>query len=141
MAAGAILQNRLEATLPASVLRQFPDRSNLVYGVIPAISDMSQPLKHQSQDAFLYSMRLVWIVMAACSALGLLSVFLVKDLPLARTVDTKWGLRETRDKTSTREAGEVDANPKADVPLIFIAKCLRSHRPCLSGITRSNNYA
>ncbi|KAJ7472001.1 major facilitator superfamily domain-containing protein [Mycena latifolia] len=94
VAASAILQNKLESTLPGSVLQQFPDRANLVYGVIPAMSDMPQPLKRQVQDAFLESMRLVWIVMAGCSAVGLLSVFLVKDIPLARTVDKKWGLKE-----------------------------------------------
>jgi hypothetical protein len=94
------------------VLQQFPDRANLVYGVIPTISGMPQPLKRQVQDAFLDSMRLVWIVMAGCAAAGLVSVFLIRDIPLARTVDKKWGLKEKEAKNSaTPSTGDVEKKP------------------------------
>ncbi|KAJ7719955.1 MFS general substrate transporter [Mycena metata] len=92
--AGSVIQNKLSGTLPKSVIRQFSSPSDLVYGVIPEISTMPEPLKLQVQDAFVESIKLVWIIMASLCAIGLLTVCLIKDIPLSRQVDKKWGLRE-----------------------------------------------
>ncbi|KAJ7749595.1 MFS general substrate transporter [Mycena maculata] len=99
-----ILQNELRTHLPSSVLAQFADASDLVYQVIPQISGMAEPLRREVETAFLLSMRLIWIVMAALSGLGLLCTLLIRDIPLARTVDSKWGLQPKPAPKSTPAA-------------------------------------
>jgi len=104
--AGSIIENKLLSTLPRSVIQQF-DHSSLVYGVIPEISQMAEPLKDQVKDAYVESMRVVWIVMTALCAVGFFTVFLVEDIPLSRKVDGKWGLRTAeKGKTEKTELGE-----------------------------------
>ncbi|KAJ6586307.1 MFS general substrate transporter [Mycena vulgaris] len=88
-----ILQNQLRTHLPASVVTQFAHASELVYQIIPQISGMAPPLRREVETAFLLSMRLIWIVMAAICGLGLACTLLIRDIPLARTVDSKWGLQ------------------------------------------------
>ncbi|KAJ6586264.1 MFS general substrate transporter [Mycena vulgaris] len=90
-----ILQNQLRIHLPASVVAQFAHASDLVYQIIPQISVMAPPLRREVETAFLLSMRLIWIVMAAISGLGLVCTLLIRDIPLARTVDSKWGLQRS----------------------------------------------
>ncbi|KAJ7709506.1 MFS general substrate transporter [Mycena rosella] len=102
---GAILQNQLRMHLPSSVIAQFPDASDLVYQVIPAISGMVSPQKEETEMAFLLSMRLIWIVMAALCGIGLLCMAFVRDIPLARTVDSKWGMQPRASSTSVRISG------------------------------------
>ncbi|KAJ7738146.1 MFS general substrate transporter [Mycena metata] len=89
--AGSIIQNKLSKSLPTSITEQFSPAS-LVYGVIPEIARMPEPLKSQVQNAFVDSMRLSWIVLAALCGVGFLTVFFIKDIPLNRQVDKKWGL-------------------------------------------------
>ncbi|KAJ6552814.1 MFS general substrate transporter [Mycena capillaripes] len=88
-----IVQNQLRSHLPASVLIRFAGAPDLVYEIIPEISAMAPPLKREVESAFLLSMRLIWIVMAAMSGLGLMCTLFIKDIPLARTVDSKWGVK------------------------------------------------
>ncbi|KAF8988319.1 hypothetical protein BDZ89DRAFT_974929, partial [Hymenopellis radicata] len=54
------------------------------------------PMKMQVQQAFQDSLNLVWIVMEAASAVGLLSFFAMRDLPLQNTTDKKWGISESK---------------------------------------------
>ncbi|KAJ7480175.1 MFS general substrate transporter [Mycena galericulata] len=91
---GTIIQNELRHSLPASLLAQFPQDSEIAYSIIPQIPLMAQPLKGDVQQAFRDSMRLAWVVMEAVCAVGLLTFFFMKDIPLGRTTDKQWTLKE-----------------------------------------------
>ncbi|KAF7368499.1 MFS general substrate transporter [Mycena venus] len=88
--AGAILQNSLQTRIPASLISSLPPAEEIAYTIIPLISSMPQALKTQVQDAFLQSLRNVWIAMAILSGIGLCTLVLIKDLPLRTTTDKKW---------------------------------------------------
>ncbi|KAF7339985.1 MFS general substrate transporter [Mycena venus] len=105
---GTILQNRLRHSLPASLLSQFPENTEIAYSIIPQIPEMSEPLKGDVQKAFLDSMRLAWVVMEAVCAAGLLTFFFMKDVPLRRTTDKQWSLAE-KVKSGTQPDAKVPA--------------------------------
>ncbi|KAJ7183444.1 MFS general substrate transporter [Mycena filopes] len=115
--AGSIIQNKLSKNLPSSITEQFNTPADLVYGVIPEISRLPQPLKGQVQDAFVESMRLVWIVLAALCGAGFLSVFFIKNIPLSRQVDKKWGLVE---KQAQKDAELVEKGPAPAVAVALV---------------------
>lgn len=98
--AGTILQNDLRRRLPESVTSSYSSRTSLVYKVISTISSMSEPTKGEVRQAFLESMRTVWIVMAALAGVGFLTFFGTKDLPLHTKTDKKWDMQQTKDKTA-----------------------------------------
>ncbi|KAJ6604262.1 MFS general substrate transporter [Mycena vulgaris] len=102
---GTILQNRLRHSLPASLLAQFPENTEIAYNIIPQIPQMVEPLKGDVQKAFLDSMRLAWIVMEVVCAAGLVTFFFMKDIPLGRTTDKQWTLRE-KNKPGTESSGK-----------------------------------
>ncbi|KAJ7084976.1 major facilitator superfamily domain-containing protein [Mycena epipterygia] len=111
-----IIQNQLRSHLPPSILTEFEHSSDLVYQIIPQIAGMAPALKREVETAFLLSMRLIWIVMAAISSLGLLGTLLVRDIPLARTVDSKWGLQAKSapvGSNSTPAAAELEKTVEA----------------------------
>ncbi|KAJ7204692.1 MFS general substrate transporter [Mycena pura] len=105
---GTILQNRLSHSLPVSVLSQFPANTEIAYNIIPQIPEMPQPLKGDVQKAFLDSMQLSWIVIEAICALGLVTFFFMKDIPLSRVTDTQpeWTLKEKNKPAADSEATE-----------------------------------
>ncbi|KAJ7983254.1 MFS general substrate transporter [Mycena polygramma] len=88
--AGAILQNSLQTRIPASVISSLPSGTEIAYTVIPLISSMPQALKTEVQEAFLQSLRHVWIAMAVLSGIGMCTMVLIKDIPLQSTTDKKW---------------------------------------------------
>ncbi|KAF5341380.1 hypothetical protein D9758_012263 [Tetrapyrgos nigripes] len=90
---GAILQNGLRSKLPSSVLSQFPEGTDLAYGLIPQIPNMEEQLKTEVRSAFLYGMRNAWIVMVVLSGVGFLSSILVKDMILSNSTHKKWNLK------------------------------------------------
>ncbi|KAJ7573933.1 MFS general substrate transporter [Mycena floridula] len=93
---GVILQNTLPRYLPAAVMSQVPNGESLAYRIIPIISTLPEPLKTEVKQAFLRSMRVIWIVLEGICTVGLLSLFIMKDVPLRNTVDKKWGLSEQK---------------------------------------------
>ncbi|KAJ7143490.1 MFS general substrate transporter [Mycena crocata] len=106
---GTILQNKLRSSLPVTLLGQFAENTEIAYSIIPQIPSMPQPLKGEVQQAFLDSMRLAWIVMEVVCAAGLVSFFFMKDIPLSRTTDKQWTLKDKTNKNETRvkiEGGE-----------------------------------
>lgn len=62
---------------------------------------MAEPLRSQVQDAFFQSLRFVWIEITALCGVGLLSFFAMKDVPLRKSVDKKWGISKVKDSTET----------------------------------------
>ena len=55
---------------------------------------MQHPLQLEVRQAFQKSMHLVWIVMEVACAIGLLSFFAMRDLPLQNTTDKNWGIKD-----------------------------------------------
>ncbi|KAF8058204.1 MFS general substrate transporter [Lyophyllum atratum] len=91
---GTILQNALKRYLPSALLLQFPEGAEIAYSIVPTIPTLSEPLKHEVQDAFLRGFRVLWISTEVICAAGAMSVFFMRDVPLRTTVDKKWGLKK-----------------------------------------------
>ncbi|KAF9552277.1 MFS general substrate transporter [Agrocybe pediades] len=108
---GTILQNALKSRIPTSVLGQegVQQSGQIAYAIVPLISGLGDPLKDQVQQAFVDSFRRVWIAFTACSAVGTLSLFVMKNYPLKKTVDGKWGINRDR------KSAKVDQSASAKV--------------------------
>ncbi|KAG8923849.1 hypothetical protein FRC00_005783, partial [Tulasnella sp. 408] len=95
-----ILQNELKKNLPQSFLEALTNAgghgAEISYAAIPTIRVLEEPLKTQVKEAFASSLRTVWLVMAAISALGTLSVLGMKELKLHEVTDEDWGLTEKK---------------------------------------------
>ena len=90
----AILQNRLVATLPAQFTALFPAGVQIAYAAIPVVRTLREPLKGEVQDAFAESLRVVWLTMIGFCALGLLSVGIMREVPMQKMTDERYGLEE-----------------------------------------------
>ncbi|KAJ3506200.1 hypothetical protein NLJ89_g7000 [Agrocybe chaxingu] len=86
-----IIQNDLKKHLPPSFIKQFTSDSDLTY---VTISRLDQPFKTQVEDAYARSLRLLWLVMLGLCAVGFLSVFAQKEIPLHTGQDSKWGMKD-----------------------------------------------
>ncbi|TFK39902.1 MFS general substrate transporter [Crucibulum laeve] len=97
---GTILQNALQEDLPRSLLTQYSDGAQIAYSIVPTIPGMAQPLKSEVQTAFVRGFRVLWIAIEIFCAVGILSIFVMKDIPLRKTVDKRWGLNREEKKVS-----------------------------------------
>ena len=88
----AILQNRLAATLPAQFGAQFPAGVQIAYAAIPVIGTLQEPLRGQVRGAFAESLRVVWQTMIGICGVGLVSVALMREVPMQKVVDETYGL-------------------------------------------------
>ncbi|KAI9066150.1 MFS multidrug transporter [Trametes sanguinea] len=88
----AILQNELKRRLPAAFLQQFPDGVEIAYAVIPLIPNLEEPLRSEVRVAFADSMATIWKALAAISAAGFVSTFLLREVPMQMYTDEKFGL-------------------------------------------------
>ncbi|KAF8157257.1 major facilitator superfamily domain-containing protein [Crassisporium funariophilum] len=95
---GTILQNSIKKKLPSTLLlaEHLSEDGQLAYALIPLVPGLPQPLKRQVQDAFLQSLREVWIAFEICTVVGLASFFAMRNYPLKKTVDGKWGIDRER---------------------------------------------
>ena len=73
-------------------MSQFPGGVEIAFAAIPVIRDLPEPLRTQVRVAFADSMSTIWKAMAGISALGLLSVFILKEIPMPTHKDDKYGL-------------------------------------------------
>jgi len=87
-----ILQNELKKKLPQAFVDQFPDGVEIAYAAIPQIRDLPEPLQSQVKAAFADSLAVVWNVMIGISGIGVLSLLLMKDIPLGLVTDETYGL-------------------------------------------------
>ncbi|KAI0075896.1 MFS general substrate transporter [Panus rudis PR-1116 ss-1] len=108
---GTILQNELKHKLPSGLLAQFAENADLSYSLIPKIASLSQPMQDQVRLAFAESLRTVWIVMASLCGVGLLSSLFIRELPLRKTVDKKWGLSTQARRREDDIEGNVESKP------------------------------
>ncbi|KAF8529294.1 MFS general substrate transporter [Hysterangium stoloniferum] len=87
---GAILQNELKRRLPQEFLSQSPQGVAIVFSVIPQISNLPEPLNDQVRQAFVDSLRQIWISLAGISGLGLFASLFMRGLPLHKQTDKNW---------------------------------------------------
>ncbi|KAM5537268.1 hypothetical protein V8D89_008998 [Ganoderma adspersum] len=87
-----VLQNRLASTLPAQFTAQSPSGAQIAYAAIPVISGLDEPLRTQVRNAFANSLKTVWLVMVGMSGAGVLSLLLMKEVPMQKETDATFGL-------------------------------------------------
>ncbi|KAJ3555468.1 hypothetical protein NM688_g2562 [Phlebia brevispora] len=95
--ASTILQNELKKKLPTAFLSQFPSGAQIAYAAIPYIAELHEPLRSEVRAAFADSLSVVWEVMAGLGGLGIISVLIMKEVPMKAMIDKKYGL-ETGDE-------------------------------------------
>ncbi len=66
----------------------------IAYSAIPAIANLPEQVRVPVRVAFAESLSNVWEVMIGVAAIGLISSFFMKSLPLHTQVDEKWGLED-----------------------------------------------
>jgi len=92
---GTILQNGLRTHLPPEFSAQFQSQLNveIAFAAIPLIPTLPEPLKSQVKVAFTSSLALIWEVLTAIAGVGVLSVFLLKEIPMHEHNDEKFALQ------------------------------------------------
>ncbi|GJE88925.1 MFS general substrate transporter [Phanerochaete sordida] len=95
---GTILQNELRAKLPEAFLATLPQGVQIAYSAIPQINALPDGLREEVRGAFAGSVRVIWQVLAGISGAGLLTCFLMEELPLRREMDETWGLQGETDE-------------------------------------------
>ncbi|KAJ7187353.1 major facilitator superfamily domain-containing protein [Mycena filopes] len=93
---GTILQNELKRNLPPAFVAQFPPSLEIAYAAIPIIRTLPEPLRAQVQGAFAVSMAAIWRTLIGISGLGLLLSLLMREVPMATTVDENYRLKDGR---------------------------------------------
>lgn len=102
---GSILQNGLKTRLPTSILESSSGDGDIVFRIVSQIPSMPLELRVQVEAAFVDSMRLIWIVVAALCGLGLMTCVIMKDVALSTVTDKNWGLKG-KEKTTSIEKGQ-----------------------------------
>ncbi|KAF8997193.1 iron permease [Cyathus striatus] len=109
---GSIMQNFLLKRLPDEFLRMFPQGVQLSYAAIPIISTLPEDLKKGVEAGFVKSLRAVWTALEVIAAIGFISLFIMKDVPLRTTVDKKWA-NDQKEQDDENSSGEkTEAEPK-----------------------------
>lgn len=99
----AVLQTQLGKKLPADFIEKFPGGVAIAYSAIPIIPSLPEPFRSEVRKAFADSLAVIWQVMIGVGAIGLLSCFFMKALPLHTSVDEKWGIeQEVEEKLSQK---------------------------------------
>ncbi|KAH9951826.1 MFS general substrate transporter [Amylocystis lapponica] len=87
-----ILQNQLKKRLPAAFAAQFPEGSEIAYAAIPQIGALPEPLRTEVRAAFAASMAVIWQTMIGIGGLGLLTLFLLREVQMHEHTDESFGL-------------------------------------------------
>ena len=89
-------------------LTRFPDGVEIAYAAIPEIRTLSEPLKTQVRVAFAESLSLVWKSMVGIAGIGVLALFLLKEVEMKTHTDSKFGLDdENRPVALQTELGKI----------------------------------
>ncbi|KAH8823750.1 major facilitator superfamily domain-containing protein [Flagelloscypha sp. PMI_526] len=89
-----ILQNQLKQNLPSDFKTKFPANVELAYAIIKVIPTVDEPLQSQLKLVFANGMSTIWKTMVGISGAGLLSVLIMKDVPLPDRTDENFALEE-----------------------------------------------
>ncbi|PPQ78839.1 hypothetical protein CVT26_011850 [Gymnopilus dilepis] len=103
-----IIQNVLKRHLPEEFISNFTSASDLTYVAIPTIPKLGEPLKAEVRAAYSFSLRILWLTQLGLCAVGFLSVFGQKEIPLHNKKDSKWGIKEKDGDTEQAEDTNVD---------------------------------
>ena len=87
-----VLQNELKKKLPHQFLSQFGQGQEIAYAAIPKIATLEEPMRTEVRLAFSKSIGTVWTVMMGISLLGILTIFLLREVPMNMFTDEKFGL-------------------------------------------------
>ena len=98
-----ILQNELKKNLPAEFVSRFPQGLEIAYAAIPKIEGLPEPLRTEVRVAFATSMSMIWKTMIGISGLGILSLFLLKEVEMKAHTDESFGLSKDRSDASLEE--------------------------------------
>ncbi|KAG8903877.1 hypothetical protein FRB99_002613 [Tulasnella sp. 403] len=100
-----ILQNELKKKLPEAFLSVVSEQgAEIAYAIIPQVPHLPEPLRTQVREAFADSLKVIWYVMAAISAVGFLFVFAMKELPMADVTDENWGIEQNEKAQDVEKA-------------------------------------
>ncbi|OSC99593.1 iron permease [Trametes coccinea BRFM310] len=110
-----VLQNQLRSRLPGDFLASLPQGAEIAYSIIPQVPGLAEPLKDQVRNAFADSLKVLWEVMIAISGVGFLSAFLMREIPMQRSVDEAWGLEEKERERRAKEEADSAAEKEAVV--------------------------
>lgn len=127
----------------------YPARAELAYSVIPRIAGLGPALRAETQRAFAASLHEVWVVMSVLSGVGIVTVLFIKDFPLRKTTDKKWGLKERKaqgdaeaegegEKAEVVEEGESVEEKDAEVVAVEV---LTSQKPSSEPVSQSSSSA
>ncbi|KAF8573684.1 MFS multidrug transporter [Ramaria rubella] len=95
---GTILQNQVGKHLP-TVLSSLSANGGLVeYSAIPLIPTLGQPEQDEVRTAFMDALNVMYKVMVALAALGLVTVFLSREIPLTLEMDEERAFRARVEK-------------------------------------------
>lgn len=111
--ASTILENELQKNLPASFVSQFPGGLSIAYAAIPLIKELPEPSRTQVRTAFANSMAVIWKTMIGICGVGILSLLLLKEIPMNSVVDEKYGLHAAEENADVL-AGVKDLKEGAD---------------------------
>ena len=101
--AGTILQNQLKHRLPEAFTAQFPSGVEIAYAAIPDIDQLDEPLKTEVREAFAASMSVIWKTMTGLCGAGILTLFLLREVPMVKHTDETYGLREESSTTGSQQ--------------------------------------
>ena len=85
-------QNELKKKLPGAFVAQFPGGVEIAYAAIPVVRGLPEPLRGEVRAAFADSIDVIWQVMIGVAGLGLLSVLLMREIPMHTEKDETYGL-------------------------------------------------
>ena len=75
----------------------------IAYAAIPAIGALEEPLRGEVREAFARSLRVVWLTMVGMSGAGLLSVLLMREVPMQSVTDETYGLNAAKEPEARSE--------------------------------------
>ncbi|KAH8078743.1 iron permease [Cristinia sonorae] len=99
-----VLQNQLQKRLPVEFISSFPQGLEIAISAIPKIRSLPQPLQSQVQVAFADSLSVVWKTMIGISAVGILVLPMMKDIPMGSATDETFGLDVKSEKVEEKTA-------------------------------------
>ncbi|THG95258.1 hypothetical protein EW026_g6357 [Hermanssonia centrifuga] len=102
-----ILQNELKKNLPLAFVSRFPQGVEIAYAAIPIINGLEEPLRGEVKEAFASSMSVIWKTMIGIAGIGLLTVLLLKEIPMKAFTDETYGLSQRKEQNDVEVGGEL----------------------------------
>ncbi|KAJ7590092.1 major facilitator superfamily domain-containing protein [Mycena floridula] len=91
---GTVLQNQLQHRLSADILPGSISAGDLTYALVAVIEDLPEDVRLEVQTAFAAALATLWRVVIGFAGAGLLSSFLMRNVPMHIHTDEAWALKE-----------------------------------------------